>query len=66
MGAKSASPPQLSVSVLAGVGGKKEGKEKGLKREANEFLQMEKIWGFCPNVWEAISDLCAGYIFVAW
>lgn len=43
VGAKSASPPQLRVSVLAGVGGKREGKEKGLKRKANEFLQMEKI-----------------------
>ena len=34
---------KVHSSVLAGVGGKKEGKEKGLKREANEFLQMEKI-----------------------
>ena len=50
VGAKSASPPQLRVSVLAGVRGKREGKEKGLKRKANEFLQMEKIGGFCPNV----------------
>lgn len=42
-GAKSASPPQLRVSVPAGVVGKREGKEKGLKRKVNEFLQMKKI-----------------------
>ena len=48
MGAKSASPPQLSVSVLAGVGGKKEAPQTGISLGAVNLGLLEGRQSLCP------------------